>query len=102
MVFKIKAYLITWTTYGSWLPGDRRRWVDKHDSEIKQPISKLQCHAENVMKENAVTLGPAERRLSLMQLSRLVNLSNGGYMRCLLCQIIYILWLPQKSMSLIR
>ena len=23
------AYFLTWTTYGSWLPGDERNWVDK-------------------------------------------------------------------------
>ena len=23
------AYLLTWTTYGSWLPGDDRGWVDR-------------------------------------------------------------------------
>jgi len=24
------AYFLTWTTYGSWLPGDDRGWVDRH------------------------------------------------------------------------
>jgi hypothetical protein len=23
------AYFLTWTTYGSWLPGDERGWVEK-------------------------------------------------------------------------
>jgi hypothetical protein len=23
------AYFLTWTTYGSWLPGDERGWVAK-------------------------------------------------------------------------
>jgi hypothetical protein len=23
------AYFLTWTTYGSWLPGDQRGWVAK-------------------------------------------------------------------------
>ena len=26
------AYFLTWTTYGTWLPGDARRWVDKRGS----------------------------------------------------------------------
>ena len=23
------AFFLTWTTYGSWLPGDERGWVEK-------------------------------------------------------------------------
>jgi Transposase IS200 like len=25
-----RAYFLTWTTYGTWLPGDSRGWVDRH------------------------------------------------------------------------
>jgi REP element-mobilizing transposase RayT len=32
------AYFITWTTYGTWLPGDQRGWVDKHDAGPSVPI----------------------------------------------------------------
>ena len=27
------AYFITWTTYGTWLPGDERGWSRKGDGE---------------------------------------------------------------------
>jgi len=30
------AYFITWTTYGTWLPGDERCWVDKHTAAIEE------------------------------------------------------------------
>ena len=33
-----RYWLLTWTTYGSWLPGDRRGFVGKLRDEIGQPI----------------------------------------------------------------
>ncbi|MFA6132694.1 MAG: transposase [Phycisphaerae bacterium] len=32
------AYFLTWTTYGSWLPGDRRGWVHHSDGAWHVPI----------------------------------------------------------------
>ena len=31
------AYLITWTTYGTWLPGDQRGWVEDGTFGIQAP-----------------------------------------------------------------
>jgi REP element-mobilizing transposase RayT len=31
------AYFLTWTCYGTWLPGDERGWVDKHDAGPNTP-----------------------------------------------------------------
>src|SRR2546430_11024925 len=31
------AYHITWTTYGTWLPGDDRGWVKKGSSAVQPP-----------------------------------------------------------------
>jgi hypothetical protein len=30
------AYFISWTTYGSWLPGDERGWVEKGTEGIQE------------------------------------------------------------------
>ena len=29
---EIPVYLLTWTTYGTWLHGDERGWVDRHNA----------------------------------------------------------------------
>jgi hypothetical protein len=38
------AYFLTWTTYGSWLPGDRRGWA--HHGLIRVPNQRLRRIAE--------------------------------------------------------
>ena len=49
------AYFLTWTTYGSWLPGDERGWVDgrggMHLAEPSRAVA-----ARRSMKEAAVFL----------------------------------------------
>ena len=32
------VYFLTWTTYGTWLPGDERGWVDRKISGPETPI----------------------------------------------------------------
>ncbi len=60
--------LVTSTTYGNWLPGDSRGFVDKHDQfgtpfDVPQP--KLKRYAESVMQRAAIWLNhnQAERIL---------------------------------------
>jgi len=54
------AYFLTWTTYGSWLPGDERGWVDgkgcMHVAEPARLASARRC-----MKETAVRLDGPQR-----------------------------------------
>jgi hypothetical protein len=54
------AYFLTWTTYGSWLPGDDRGWVDgrggMHGAEPSRAAS-----ARRRMKEPAVLLVGSQR-----------------------------------------
>ncbi len=53
------AYLLTWTTYGTWLPGDARGWVDRHrrHGEIVDPPDALrENRAKARMTEDAVIL----------------------------------------------
>jgi REP element-mobilizing transposase RayT len=61
------AYLITWTTYGTWLPGDARGWVDHHTAGPQQPIRdpqpKLAAWARRQLKHAPVRLSREQRQL---------------------------------------
>jgi len=59
------AYLLTWTTYGTWLPGDRRGWVNRHRKRgqgPQGPSPALESHAGGLMKGAPVILDPEMRR----------------------------------------
>ncbi|MGD9721288.1 MAG: hypothetical protein AB7U76_08670 [Pirellulales bacterium] len=49
------AYFLTWTTYGSWLPGDERGWTKRKkgarlpDPERKSAAAKRMCEAPCVL-----------------------------------------------------
>jgi len=57
---QVKAYLLTWTTYGSWLPGDERGWVDRHNAsygmEYHKPSPPVRRAAMQRMKSSPLTL----------------------------------------------
>ena len=54
------AFLITWTTYGTWLPGDARGWVEyKNGFQLPVPIRELEAAAR--MTEDACILRPNQR-----------------------------------------
>ena len=56
------AFFITWPTYGTWLPGDNRGWVEyRHGWRLPQPAMELECRSR--MKENACILNRPQRRL---------------------------------------
>jgi len=60
------ACFLTWTTYGTWLPGDARRWVDKKGSAetpYRQGDSERLAVARRRMKQAAVRLDAASRQL---------------------------------------
>ncbi len=56
------AYFLTWTTYGSWLPGDERGWVAK-PGQLQVPDATRQEAAQRRMTESALTLDPEQRRI---------------------------------------
>src|SRR5437762_13804656 len=40
------AYFLTWPTYGTWLPGDERGWVERgHGFQLPDPVKKLEAAA---------------------------------------------------------
>lgn len=56
------AFFLTWTTYGTWLPGDPRGWVDyRHGWQLPDPIALLEARSR--MSEDACVLSVDERRI---------------------------------------
>jgi REP element-mobilizing transposase RayT len=56
------AFFSTWTTYGTWLPGDPRGWYQRGHG-LQEPDALRQFEAALRMTESAVTLDPDQRRL---------------------------------------
>jgi hypothetical protein len=63
---KALAYHLTWTTYGTWLPGDKRGWIKKAHHGVKQPDWRLEGQSRERMVEDAVVLS-TEQRASVEQ-----------------------------------
>jgi len=55
------AYFLTWTTYGTWLPGDERGWNRKGMPDAQEPSEMLVESAEGKMKEMAFRLTEQQR-----------------------------------------
>ena len=55
------AYFLTWTTYGTWLPGDERGWNRKDEPGFQKPNPLLVESAEAKMKETAFQLSEPQR-----------------------------------------
>ena len=56
------GYFLTWATYGTWLPGDGRGWIEyRHGWKLPDPIRKLEAEAR--MTEDACILHPEQREL---------------------------------------
>jgi REP element-mobilizing transposase RayT len=56
------AYFLTWTTYGTWLPGDERGWVEK-PGQFRAPDAERKESAQQLMTEPAVSLDVEQRRI---------------------------------------
>ncbi len=59
----VLAYHITWTTYGTWLPGDARGWVKKGEWHVHPPDPERERDARERMVESAVVLTEEQRAL---------------------------------------
>jgi REP element-mobilizing transposase RayT len=54
------AYFITWSTYGTWLPGNKRGWVEyRHGWQLPDAVRKLEAAAR--MSEDACVLNEKQR-----------------------------------------
>jgi REP element-mobilizing transposase RayT len=58
---KILGYMLTWTTYGSWLQGDRRKYV--RDGRMLGPNPSLENKSKKNMKYPKVLLSAAQREI---------------------------------------
>ncbi len=56
------AYFLTWTTYGTWLPGDKRGWVAK-PGQFREPDARIEQIAKQRMTEEPLYLDPEERAI---------------------------------------
>ena len=56
------AFFLTWTTYGTWLPGDGRGWVKK-PGDFCEPDPSRERAASKLMTEPALTLTDEQRRI---------------------------------------
>ena len=54
------AYFITWTTYGTWLPGDERGWTKRGEGP-QPPDPDREDAARQAMTESAVILTEEQR-----------------------------------------
>ncbi len=62
------AFFLTWVTYGTWLPGDERGWIEYHHGwKMPQPLLELECKARQ--QENACVLSHDERHLVEYQIA---------------------------------
>lgn len=56
------GYMLTWTTYGSWLQGDRRGWVK--DGKIFQPDTGLEHSNQQNMKTSKMILSKEQKEIT--------------------------------------
>lgn len=62
------AFFITWVTYGTWLPGDARGWIEyRHGWQLPDPIR--ECEAAAKMTEDAYKLNQEQRQVVDEQIS---------------------------------
>ena len=55
------AYFLTWNTYGTWLPGDQRGWIEyRRGCQLPDPIRELEAAAR--MTEDACRLDWEQRK----------------------------------------
>jgi hypothetical protein len=54
------AYFLTWHTYGTWLPGDERGWVE-YRKGWKPPDAERELQAGAAMTEQACVLDAEQR-----------------------------------------
>jgi REP element-mobilizing transposase RayT len=62
------AFFITWPTYGTWLPGNDRGWVEYHHG-WQLPNRNLESMCTTQMKEKQCLLVPGEREIVIAQVS---------------------------------
>ncbi len=70
------AYFLTWTTYGTWLPGDDRGWSRKDAPGAMASSPLFREAAEARMKEAAFTLSTAQREIVELTIRKHCDIRN--------------------------
>jgi len=74
------GYLLTWTTYGTWLPGDRRGWVNRLNNcpgiDVNPPCPRLEEAARRQMKSPDVHLTPEQRQIVAFAIREVCRFRN--------------------------
>ncbi|TWT62425.1 transposase [Rubinisphaera italica] len=66
------AFFLTWVTYGTWLPGDARGWID-YKGGWQEPDRSQERNALFQMTENACQLSPEQRQIVEKQVQETCN-----------------------------
>ena len=75
------AYFITWSTYGTWLPGDERGWVE-YRRGWKLPDTARELEAAALMTEDACRLDPEQRGVVEDQIRETCSVRNWVLYAC--------------------
>ncbi len=57
------AYHITWTTHGTWLPGDERGWVSACEAGIQRPDAERYDQSSCRLADDPIVLTPHQREI---------------------------------------
>jgi hypothetical protein len=57
------AYHLTWTAYGTWLPGDNRGWVDGDQPGIRPADPDVHRRSQHRLADDPVEFDDAQRQL---------------------------------------
>lgn len=60
---EIIGYMATWTTYGTWLPGDERGYVD-NKGKLQEGDEKILQKSKDLQKSESVILNIAEKKIA--------------------------------------
>jgi REP element-mobilizing transposase RayT len=78
------GFFLTWVTYGTWLPGDERGWVEYHHGwQLPDPARKLEAMA--IMTEDACRLSEDQRDAVEKQIEE-TCLHRGWCLRAVSCR----------------
>jgi len=78
------GYFLTWATYGTWLPGDARGWIEyRHGWQLPDPIRTLE--ASTRMTEDACRLGIEQRAAVQQQIAETCQ-HRGWHLHAINCR----------------
>lgn len=66
----VLAYHLTWTAYGTWLPGDDRGWVENGTAGIQSPDAERREFALRQMQGEPVSLDEVQRDIIRATITR--------------------------------